>query len=114
MSEELRQAWHPAHAAHLMARLTEQGHGLLPNLQRVVEDAAQCCLGLPGYAGSLVYAELAYAAGRLESVRRQIEVQSQALTRQGNPAPTQAPPAPTHRPSSGTTAPSPARSSPHR
>lgn len=97
LAKELSEAWHPAHAASLLHRLSRKDGGLLPHLQRLVQDAARWGLDLPDQHGMTIYAELTHAAARLESVRAQIEGQATALTRHGNPTPFQKPPAHQHR-----------------
>lgn len=81
LSDELRSAWHPAHAAHLLDQLTAPDQGLIAQLHHVVADVGHWALGLPAEEGRLMYTELLHAAARLESVRVQIAAQSRALVR---------------------------------
>ncbi|MGW2404059.1 hypothetical protein ACWCXK_05975 [Streptomyces sp. NPDC001739] len=81
LSDELRDAWHPAHAAHLLDQLTAQDQGLITQLHQVITDAGHWALELPSDEGQLMYIELLHAAARLESVRVQIAQQTGALVR---------------------------------
>ncbi|MGX1759911.1 hypothetical protein ACWIG5_23890 [Streptomyces lydicus] len=84
LSDELHSAWHPAHAAHLLA-LTAQDEGLIAQLDKLITDVGHWALGLPDKEGLLVYQELLRAAARLESVRVQIAAQTGALVRYQHP-----------------------------
>ncbi|MFF4285665.1 hypothetical protein ACFY0R_10095 [Streptomyces sp. NPDC001633] len=89
MADELHNAWHPAHVAHLLDQLTAPDQGPITQLHDLITDAGHWALGLPDGEGRLLYAELLHAAARLESVRVQIAAQAGALVRFSALAPAQ-------------------------